>query len=241
MQIVTTKRKRIPNSHGIAMLEAVGILVLILPILLGAIGLLTLISNTMAVNGVVDKYLYDKGVRPLRIESNNGMITIVTNSAEISAFADELVEKMRVELSERLKDDFIAPGGVLIEVIAVQVPINPASGTVNGSHQILHTTSYGSLSPDSATQSASSLTKEIERLVSAKIVHPDGTEMAQLAVPSGRLGHAGAAQFLDRSILVAARAVISMNDSFAGGLYADLGGNPVAFDSKAVMLRGEFQ
>ena len=226
--------------RGLAALETAALLVLLLPLLFGALGLIDFVGTVMAVNAEVDKAVYENAAPPLRLEMQGNQVETIVETGTISRFVEDAAIAMESALRTRLGSDFPTPARYLIETQAVVIAVDEEAGTVIGQPQQIVAIRRGGLTPSGASERDTDLQAEFLRISARTLPGPTGQPIALVAVPGGTLGRDQSAQFVNTAVLIGARAVVSLEETFPGELYAIVGGTPVAYDMKVVQLRGEF-
>lgn len=233
----------VSSERGIAIFEAAAILLLVLPVVIGVIGLIDFVTNVSSTSAALDKHLYEEGVRPFKRPNNSLGAEIVVNQGAIESYLEQVVEQIALELTNQIGEEAITPDRYKIEAQAVLFNVQPSTGAlVSAVPTIISQKSAGSYQPQGEAEQSTALEQKFVSYAQRYVLSPEGVEVAMIATPTGLYGRAGSgAAFLDSAVLVGARVVLSLEESASGRLYAAVGGEALAYDSKVILLRGEIE
>ena len=224
------------KSAGVAAIEMAAALTALVTLVLGALGMVFVLHKYMAVQAAVDKYAYDRAVKALQLVSTISGAAIVVNDAALDAWIQTAATGLRNELQAGLdspRDKY------WIESSYAVLNFDPATGVSQGVGELPYRNHYtlGELSISSELGRKSDPGREFSRLAAlTQGIEPE----ALFALPNGLYGREDSAfRYQEKLVAVHIRAFVSFAGGLGGRIYSWLGGEPVAWSAKAVVLRRE--
>lgn len=223
------------KAKGIAALEAALMFAVLLPIMAGAFALADYVHMAMLLRDVVDKQVYDNGVKPLLFKLDGGNSSLALNDAELQQY----VERIGLGVEEQIKSRILgetSDTNYRIELKVVELEIDKNLGKVKGApkERSQFNRSFGALSVPFKSEERTDLMQLI-RDESDALDRLDGP--SGLASPSG-VFNSSAPQYLGKTVLVGARAFVALS-GLSGYVQRAFGTDPVIYDAKVVHLRGD--
>lgn len=227
------KRKGKWVSSGVAALEAAGLSIVLLFLIVAGIGLVDYLQKVMLLSHLVDKHLFDQSIKPLVLTAEGGLSVA---EGRVRTKLPELLQGLKADLEEALPHGAFSVERVLLESDFAVVGIDPQSGAGRG--LLLYpgsSFSWGALNVPAEQMAESDLRRQFADLAALAFVP------SPLAAPTGLLAGEEAARYIDKTMVVGIRAFYSLEGTFGGKLaqLLGLGRQPVIFDHKVITLRGE--
>ena len=234
------------NQRGLAVLEAGGLFVLLLLMLLSAFGLVEYMRNSRALESTIDKYLFDSAQKPFAMKLGMNGIDIETNEQGLRQFTKTLAENIESEIRENLRQHNVEEGSsIYVETEYVVLDVNQLTGQVNSISRspggFTHPSSDPALqaSLDSKVKLRDIFRKAAE---SEGIFDQNGLQLGKYASPSGLFTNTASPQrFMPSAVLVGVRAGIDFKDSVLNTLLNAVGMETFVYSYKVVNLRGEVE
>ncbi len=227
------------REQGIAVLEAAVSFVVILTLLMSGLAMTDYFRQVGHADRLTDRYIFDDAVRPYTFTTTGGTFQLVANTVAITEYLDKAATKAQTEIETFLGGT--SAGDYFLEMRSVELSINPSSGTPEGIVAVggaAYDYTFGSLSVPAEILQASDLDTRFDSL--AQMTTTDG--ISAFAVPTALYGVSGSQdRFLPRAIMIGLRVVWSIEESFTGNIYEQVGGLPYVYDAKVTVVRGEIE
>lgn len=221
------------KEAGIAVLEAAGVLSLLLTVLFAAFGLVEYMRAAREINFLLDRMVHEAAVRPYILSSSQSGARLVLNSKKLEPYIEELAARITAEFGRAVSGRI----PLVAESAYIEAEVDPESGTAalpiaGPTHQAV----TGDLSLLAKLDSRGTLEKQF-------LAYIKGQERAVfLAVPSAHYGLDGSMhRYLPASVLVGVRAGADLKETLVGGMLSAAGIDPFISDYKIVALRGEIE
>lgn len=224
------------NSPGVAILECSMLLSVLLLLALGGVSVLSYLEYSEHISRVVDDSLYDSALQPLRLNSAQGELAVVTRHNELTQFMRKVVQSAQAALPETSGSTSLLPGDYMIEAAYAEAEIDAFSGRFTGFLRSPYSEvfSAGTLQIAGSSAARCNLARQFES--QAMVQENTGA----LATPTGIYHREGAAlRFIPRAVLVALCVVVHADHGIASRLYGELDGDGLVRAEKAVVLRGD--
>jgi len=225
------------RAAGLAMLEAVLVLALLLAMLLSGLALADMMARASGVHRMVDQHLYDGVIRPWQVRTAEigGGMELEVNEAALT----EWIAGVAVKVEEDLTARAVEADEYFVESAWARIPVDPLHGGVDPAGMEVVQMVRGHFVPPATVLVRSDLEEEFRRLAGSS--EASGGAPSFLALPSGRFGRDDAGQYLPVAFVVGLRVVRSVERGMTGAVLRELGVEPVVYDWRAIVLRGEFQ
>ena len=229
------------RRSGFAMVEGAVFLAIVVTIALVGAGMWDLLDRQARYREIVDRHLFDDGMKPLRLEAGvNGEIIARVDDTRIERRLQDMVSALEHDVKPLIMDAGEQEGGgYIIEAAYALVEINPETGVFERLSIKPFRATVGSLSgAPSSVEEATDLPSEFRNFTS---IH-DGSGVSTLAIPTALLGTGTSGpRYVDTSVLVGLRTIASLKKGAASWLDGFLGERQFVYDSKVITLRGDFQ
>ncbi|MEZ4753886.1 MAG: hypothetical protein R3A13_06190 [Bdellovibrionota bacterium] len=228
------------NSHGIAILEFVFSILIVLSIVLGGAVIWEKMTSIRELQEFVDTSLASVNARPFKLENSSGELSLVLNQAEIELSLATAIEEIKTRLDEvKLSHgDYADQFKYFIEAGYSVLNIDSIDGSPQGlvTTPFSYHTTYGTNSIASNVQSSESLAAKIQSFSTKTL----DSGQSLYAIPGRNLSSSAINdRYLDATVLISARAIIDRGNSFIGSLFEYLGLDGTNAYSQVVVLRNE--
>ncbi len=228
---------RLIKQLGISSLEFAASGILLFTLVFGGFSTSLLIQNWIELNYLVDKRLHDTSMHPLQLDYSSGSSGLRIDFAGLEGQIQNLLDQISADVRAGLDDPSLAEEGYFIETAYAVLEIDPQSGEFQ-SLSNYQARSSGSLIASLNLQRKSDLKEQFRKAAALKA---DSSGKASLyAVPSALFSEISVQrQFLPQTVLIGVRAFVSLQGGATGSLYSALIGEPIIYNFKVAMLRGE--
>ncbi|MCB0333744.1 MAG: hypothetical protein KDD55_09620 [Bdellovibrionales bacterium] len=231
--------RKFDSQRGIAVLEAAVSFVVILTLLMSGLALTDFFRQVGIADELVDRYIFDDAVRPYSFSTSGGTFQLVANTTAITDYLDKATAKAKLELEAFLQNT--SAGDYYLEMRSVELAINQSTGAPEGIVSLggaSYDYTFGGLSVPGEILQETDLDTRFDAL--AQMTSADG--VSTFAVPTALYGLSGSqARFLPRAVMIGLRVVWSIEESFTGNIYEQVGGLPYVYDAKVTVVRGEIE
>ena len=226
------------KALGIALVEFAGILVVLVPLVVGGIVVGDYAQSVSLVNGAVHTRIVD-GVIGSTATRAVSVYRLVGNALQVrSADLTQLTSLVRDALATDLEGRFSGASSqdYLVEVAWATLNINTATGQVlSATPAQLTAVSRGGLS----VQHPRTFAQEFERFAQEAMSADQPGLPSSLAIPFPLHTMPGANRFAAQAVLLGARVAVRSGSTFTRDTLSTFGIDPTIRDFRAVHLRGD--
>jgi hypothetical protein len=220
------------RQHGITMLEAAGVMLLLMGFVLSGLAMVDSLGVQLATQEIVDRALYDAPDRPFIAQPSGEFLV---NEQALQAYAARIVETM--EQRARAQAAVAAGSHYLVEVQVFTLRADQLSGKALQIERTVAQQRRGTLQllPNEEEQSE-------PRARLTRFAAIGGTNPLVVAGPdiAARIRF-GNERFQPLAVAAAARVYVSLSGTFSGSTREMMNLSPHIGASKAIVLRGEVQ
>lgn len=224
------------GQKGIAVLEMAMMSVLLLGVFLGGVGIVDYLSQTRAINGIVEKSLNDNSYKALKRDAVSGGLLL--DSAALDQYLADVVAQAMTDIATELPQ----VREYRIESRGCAIGIDPQTGISQGIEVGTCADSVaGTLAVPASVSTLVDFDTEFTRQADQMIRASAGStsQSSLLAVPQGSYGrNTNQEQYLPRAVLVGLRIFLSLEGSLSGFAFKQFGGTPYVYNRKVSHLRG---
>ncbi|MCB0352161.1 MAG: hypothetical protein KDD64_01515 [Bdellovibrionales bacterium] len=234
------KRSWFESERGIAFLEAALSFVVLIPALLGAFATVAYMREASQVRKIVERYVSRPQVSIYSFSSQDGPLTLSTNHSGIEEAVRNTVEAAESEIEARGEDPNLS-GEYFLEAAYAELRIDQETGEPLGlvREPSTFSRSAGGLFVPAEVNSATDLGDAFSRLAGTTISDEPGSRSVY-ATPSVFFGDGTQRkQYFPTVILFGLRIILSLDGTFSGEAYEQVGGDPFVYHARVVALRGE--
>lgn len=226
----------IHKEHGIAFLEAALSFLVLIPALLGGFATVSYMRDATFIRRLVESEIASQDIKSFTFKEQGGQVVLTVNHPGLEAAVNKIVERT----TEKIGESGLAT--VFVEAAFAELEVDPDTGAPLGLAQepYSYSRSAGSLFVPQSIEEETSLAAKMQLLAEQVHVDDDGGARSQFAVPSALYGDGSQQQqFLPATILLGLRIISSLEGTFSGRMYEQVGGIPFTYHEKVVVLRGE--
>lgn len=229
-------RRLLRAQAGIAFLEAALSFVVLLPAVLGAFATVAFMREASQVRHLVERYTRSQTVSLFELSQEADGVSLRLNRSAIEDALREMVAEAGVEMAARAAGANYS-GEYYIEGAYGVLDINQESGAPTQLEPLWRFSDpVGSLYVPVDIDQKTDLGAAIEQF--SEITLPDGASM--YALPSVLFGDPGQQNiYAPQAVILGLRIISSLEGTFPGQLFEQVGGRPFVHHFKVVVLRGE--
>ena len=222
------------GEAGSSLLELSGVLLVVLPLLIGVTAVADYVLLTYRTGRILEQTLFDQHLKAFRMMPDGG---VQLNQDALRGMLDNYASRAEASLREAFGSENMPPANYRLEIEVASVELDQNSAQTKRvliSPQLHESRGVLAIPPEMARQTE--LQGEFERLA-GQVGSP-----SPLAIPLVQ-GVGPNARYFPAAALVGARVFVSFEFSPTARVLSTLGvvQNPISFDWKAVPIRGDVE
>lgn len=227
--------ERRQSQFGTAFVEAAGVMLILLTLVLGVVGLIDYAHHTVQAKRILEQHLSESAVKPLKLEGLGSSMQLLPNHDAIQDYLDRAVSDaesaLQAATSSESEDYRIEAGYALVSIDTAE---GAALGLANG---VEHIATRGSLQPDDESWQDQALGTLFQQAVDQSI-SIEGP--AAFAAPAGGIAWESVNEnFLPFSAVIGMRIALNLETTSLGRAYELIGREPLHFSYRTLFLRGD--
>lgn len=210
----------------------------LLTFITGGYALVDWLRVSNSVSNALDKAVYDSGISPLRLDNDSGSFAVNVESEKLQDYITEVLVKAQQEMDYAVGSRGLTQDDYFIEVRYAVVNIDPTTGAAINIESESMSQVAGAFSAPSDALEQTDLSTIAQNYIDNATVDSRFLYATPTVMFSGETSNE---QFLDKAVIVLARALVAPPQGAARQILSQIEPEPVVKAVKIITLRGELE